>query len=214
MPQLQVVIASTRPGRAGLPIGRWAAETAAKHGGFDVELVDLEEMRLPLLDEPHHPRMRRYMKDHTLRWSKKVSVADAFVFVTPEYNYGPPPSLLNAIDFLHDEWAYKPVAFVSYGGVAAGLRSVQALKQVVTTLRMVPIPEGVAIPFVFEHLSPSGLQLPPRVTASVGPMVDELLRWTNALEELRNSPLPSAPPPLPSAPLPPPDGRDLAVGAP
>ena len=157
MPQLQVIIASTRPGRAGLPIGRWAAEAAAEHGGFDVELVDLEEMRLPLLDEPNHPRMRKYTKEHTLRWSEKVSAADAFLFVTPEYNYGPPPALLNAVNFLHDEWAYKPAAFVSYGGVAAGLRSVQALKQVLTTLRMVPIPEGVAIPFVFEHLSPAGL---------------------------------------------------------
>ena len=206
MPQLQVVIASTRPGRVGLPIGRWAAEAAAEHGGFDVELVDLEEMRLPLHDEPHHPRMRRYTKDHTLRWSEKVSAADAFVFVTPEYNYGPPPALLNAIDFLHDEWAYKPVAFVSYGGVAAGLRSVQALKQVVTTLRMVPIPEGVAIPFVFEHLSPTGLKPPPPVPAAVGPMLDELLRWTNALRDLRNGPPPPPPPP-------PPAGRDLAVGA-
>jgi len=102
VPQLQVVIASTRPGRAGLPIGRWAAEAAAEHGGFGVELVDLEEMRLPLLDEPNHPRMRRYTKEHTLRWSEKVSGADAFLFVTPEYNYGPPPALLNAVNFLHD----------------------------------------------------------------------------------------------------------------
>ena len=206
MPQLQVVIASTRPGRAGLPIGRWAAEAAAEHGGFDVELVDLEEMRLPLLDEPNHPRMRRYTKEHTLRWSEKVSGADAFLFVTPEYNYGPPPALLNAVNFLHDEWAYKPAAFVSYGGVAAGLRSVQALKQVLTTLRMVPIPEGVAIPFVFEHLSPAGLTPPPPVAAAVGPMLDELLRWTNALTELRNSP-----PPQP--PSPPPAGRGMPVGA-
>ena len=206
MPQLQVVIASTRPGRAGLPIGQWAAEAAAKHGGFDVELVDLEEMRLPLLDEPHHPRMGQYTKDHTLRWSEKVSAADAFVFVTPEYNYGPPPALLNAVNFLYAEWAYKPAAFVSYGGVAAGLRSVQVLKQVLTTLRMVPIPEGVAIPFVFEHLSPTGLTPPPPAAAAVGPMLDELLRWTNALQDLRNSPPPSAPPP-PSA------GRGMAVGA-
>jgi NAD(P)H-dependent FMN reductase len=205
VPQLQVVIASTRPGRAGLPVGRWAAEAAAKHGGFNVELVDLEETRLPLLDEPHHPRMRRYTKDHTRRWSETVSRADAFLFVTPEYNYGPPPALLNAVNFLHDEWAYKPVAFVSYGGVAAGLRSVQAVKQVLTTLRMVPIPEGVAIPFVFEHLSATGLTPPAPVAAAVDPMLDELLRWTSALHDLRKSP--------PPAPPPPPSGRGLAVKA-
>lgn len=206
MPLLQVVIASTRPGRAGLPIGQWAAEAAAKHGGFDVELVDLASMQLPLHDEPHHPRTGQYTKEHTRRWSEKVGAADAFVFVTPEYNYGPPPALLNAVNFLYAEWAYKAVAFVSYGGVAAGLRSVQALKQVLTTLRMMPIPDGVALPFVFQHLGADGLTPPPPITAAVSPMLDELLRWTDALEYLRNSPLPAppAPPPAINASGPPP----------
>jgi hypothetical protein len=79
--------------------------------------------------------------------------------------------------------------------VAAGLRSVQVLKQVVTTLRMVPIPEGVAIPFVFRHLGPEGFTPPPPATGAVAPMLDELLRWTDALKDLRNSPLPAPPPP-------------------
>jgi len=63
---------------------------------------------------------------------------------------------------------------------------------------MVPIPEGVAIPFVFEHLSPTGLTPPAAAVAEVGPMLDELLRWTNALKDLRNSPPPAAPPPPPA----------------
>lgn len=208
MPHLQVLIGSTRPGRVGLPVGRWAAEAAAQHGGFDVELVDLADMELPLLDEPNHPRMSQYTRDHTRRWSEKVATADAFVFVAPEYNYGPPPALINALDYLYAEWAYKPVAFVSYGGVAAGLRSVQVLKQVVTTLRMVPIPEGVAIPFVFQHLGPEGFTPPSPVTGAVAPMLDELLRWTDALKDLRHSPLPAPP----SPPGPPP-GPTPAAGA-
>ena len=65
-----------------------------------------------------------------------MEAADAFVFVTPEYNHGYPASLKNAIDYLNQEWRYKPVGFVSYGGVAAGTRSVEQLQQVVTAVKL------------------------------------------------------------------------------
>ena len=76
------------------------------------------------------------MNPHTHEWSEQVDAADAFVFVTPEYNHGYPASLKNAIDYLHHEWRYKPVGFVSYGGVAAGTRSVEQLQQVVTAVKL------------------------------------------------------------------------------
>jgi NAD(P)H-dependent FMN reductase len=129
MPKLHVILASTRPGRAGEPIADWFVERAAAHGAFDVELVDLAEVALPFMDEPNHPRLRRYTHEHTKAWSARVDSADAFVFVTPEYNYGLTAPLKNAIDYLHFEWQHKPVGFVSYGGVAAGTRAVQMLKQ-------------------------------------------------------------------------------------
>src|SRR3954467_4525184 len=145
--KLQVLIASTRPGRVGGKIGAWAFEAAKKHGKFDVELVDLVEVNLPIFDEPKHPRLRQYEHEHTKRWSAIVERADAFVFVTPEYNFGPPPSLLNAMDFLYVEWNYKPVAFVSYGGMSGGVRAVQVAKNTATTLKMAPLYEAVNIPF-------------------------------------------------------------------
>ena len=61
--------------------------------------------------------------------SASVAAADAFVIVTPEYNYGPPPSLINAFDYVYKEWNYKAAGFVSYGGVSGGLRAVQMEKQ-------------------------------------------------------------------------------------
>lgn len=203
MAKLQIIVGSTRPGRAALPIATWVAEQAREHGGLDVDLVDVAEFDLPVLDEPLMPRLEKYEHDHTRRWSAKIDEADAFVFVTPEYNYGPSVALLNAVDYLHREWGYKPVAFVSYGGVAAGLRSVQAMKQVVTTLRMMPIPEGVSVPFVMQHLSPDGFAPPPGAAAAAGPMFDELVRWTEALHDLRHGPPPPPPPPPPGAPVPP-----------
>lgn len=156
MPKLNVVVASTRPGRIGYPVAQWFVDLAREHGGFDVELVDLAEVNLPLLDEPNHPRLGQYVHDHTKRWSASVDAADAFVFVTPEYNYGMPASLKNAIDYLHTEWQYKPVGFVSYGGISAGTRAVQMTKQVVTTLKMTSAAEAVSIPFVSQFLDDDG----------------------------------------------------------
>jgi NAD(P)H-dependent FMN reductase len=187
MRTLQIIIASTRPGRIGLPVAQWIHDVAVKHGAFDhVDLVDLAEWNLPFMDEPDHPRFRRYEHQHTRDWSAKIGQADAFVIVMPEYNYGFTAPLKNAIDYLHQEWAYKPVGLVSYGGVAAGTRAAQMIKQVLTTLKMMPLPEAVHIPFVVQILDDDGAIRPNEVmdTASVA-MLDELAPWTDALAALR-----------------------------
>jgi NAD(P)H-dependent FMN reductase len=187
MLKLYVIVASTRPGRQGTSVGKWFDEVARKHAGFDVELIELAEVDLPLLDEPHHPRLRKYEHEHTKRWSARIDAADAFVFVTPEYNYSAPPSLLNAIDYLLHEWTYKPVGFVSYGGVSAGLRSVQMTKQTVTAVGMVPLKEAVSIPFSAQYVnSETGVFDPGEVQVKAGnTMLDELLKWATALKAMR-----------------------------
>lgn len=187
MPLLQVIIVSTREGRVGAPIGHWFHEHAKRHGQFDVELIDLATVNLPLLDEPNHPRMQQYQHEHTKAWSATVGRADAYVFVTPEYNYSAPPSLINALDYLYAEWNYKPVAFVSYGGISGGLRGVQTTKQTATTLRMMAIPEGVPVPFFTQFIDQaSGLfQATEAHDKSANMMLDELVRWADALKPMR-----------------------------
>jgi NAD(P)H-dependent FMN reductase len=186
MPQLMIVIASTRPGRIGLPVAEWFMQRAVGHGGFEVGLVDLAVLQLPLLDEPAHPRLRTYTKEHTRQWSTLVEEADAFVFVTAEYNHGYPAALKNAIDYLHNEWHYKPLGFVSYGGVAAGTRAVQQLKQVVAAIKLVAVVEAVNIPFVAQFLDDQGVvQANDVMEQAADAMLDELLRVQAALRPLR-----------------------------
>jgi NAD(P)H-dependent FMN reductase len=185
MPTLTVVIASTRPGRAGEPIAHWFTDFAKAHSEFDVQVADLAEINLPLLDEPHHPRLRRYTKEHTKRWSSLIDASDAFVIVTPEYNHGYPGSLKNAIDYLHHEWQYKPVGFVSYGGVAAGTRAVQLLKPVVAALKMFAIPENVHIPFHPQFIKDGVFTPNAEIEQGAQAMLDELLRVEGALHPLR-----------------------------
>jgi NAD(P)H-dependent FMN reductase len=185
-PVLQIIIASTRPGRVGPSVASWINERAIAHGGFDVELVDLAEVNLPMFDEPKHPRFGQYVHQHTKDWSATIKRADAFIFVIPEYNYGFNAAIKNAIDYLNAEWQHKPVGFVSYGGVAAGTRAVQMLKQVVTTLKMVPMFDAVNIPFVQQFLDEDRKLQPNDImeTAATA-MLDELVRWTGSLRTLR-----------------------------
>ena len=187
MPRLQIFIVSTRPARKGTVVAGWFEQQARHHGKFDVEVVDLAQVNLPMMDEPEHPRLRKYQHEQTRAWSARVEQADAFVFVTPEYNFSTPPSLVNALDYLVVEWAYKPVGFVSYGGVSAGLRSVQMTKLLVTALKMMPMAEAVSIPF-FANLidSDTGAFDPgPHQAKAATVVLDELLRWTEALKVLR-----------------------------
>ncbi|WP_106586180.1 NADPH-dependent FMN reductase [Murinocardiopsis flavida] len=187
MSKLEIIIASTRPGRVGPQVGRWIEDAAGAHGGFsEVEMVDLAEVDLPFMNEPHHPRLGQYTHDHTRRWSEKVAEADAFAFVMPEYNYGYNAELKNAIDYLHHEWKYKPVGLVSYGGVAAGTRAAQMIKQVVTTLKMTPVFEAVSIPFVSQFLAEDGTLTPnEEMQTAAKAMLEELARTESALRPLR-----------------------------
>jgi len=182
-----VVTAATRPARKGGAVAEWALAQARAHGKFEIEPVDLAIVNLPLFDEPKHPRLRQYKHDHSKEWSATIERADAFVFVTPEYNYAPPPGLVNALDYLVLEWGYKPVAFVSYGGVSGGTRSVQVAKLMVTGLKIMPMVEAVNFPFVANLLNKdTGAFEPPAAQEDAARvMLDELMRWAEALKPMR-----------------------------
>ncbi|WP_106396618.1 NADPH-dependent FMN reductase [Actinocorallia populi] len=185
LPRLQVIVGSTRPGRAGGPVAEWFAGYARDHGGFEVEVVDLAELDLPMYDEPNHPATGNYVNEHTRRWSALASRAQAYVMVTPEYNNGYPAVLKNAIDYLNREWRYKPVGFVSYGGVSAGTRAVGQLRQVLTTVKMFPIPDAVHIPFVGQSIRDGRFEAGEAAVGGAKAMLDELLLIVDRLIPLQ-----------------------------
>jgi NAD(P)H-dependent FMN reductase len=187
MPKLGVVVASVREGRAGRPVADWFIEQARTHGHFDVDDVDLKVVNLPMFAERNHPRLHQYESEHQKAWAARVESLDAFVFVAPEYNYSTAPPLLNALDYLLAEWRYKAVGLVSYGGISAGLRAAQMVKQTVAALKMVAIPEAVSIPFIGQAIDKDTgvFKATESQNKSAGAMLDELTRWTAALAPLR-----------------------------
>jgi NAD(P)H-dependent FMN reductase len=131
-------------------------------------------------------RVRQYTHQHTKDWSALVDAADAFIFVTPEYNYAFNAALKNAIDYVYNEWHNKAAGIVSYGGIAAGTRATQMLKQVLTSLKIMPVPEAVNIPFVTQHLDEDRrFKATEMMDASATAMLDEVLKWTESLAPLR-----------------------------
>jgi NAD(P)H-dependent FMN reductase len=184
-PRLDIIVASTRPGRIGLPVAGWFRDQALAYGGFEVQWVDLAEWDLPFMDEPHHPRLRQYTQEHTRRWSAHVNGADAFVMVTPEYNHGFTAPLKNAIDYLIHEWAYKPVGFVSYGGMAAGTRAVQMLKPILSDLNMTPVATAVNVAHVEQFITDGTFAPPDSLRGSALAMLAEIERVEALLRPTR-----------------------------
>jgi NAD(P)H-dependent FMN reductase len=113
--RIYVIIRSTRPNRIGRQIAEWVLRNIPLSKVFDAELLDRKDWPLPLNDEPGIPATGVYAHELTRAWSRKIAAADGYIFVTPQYNWGYPAALKNALDHLFKEWNGKPAVIVSYG---------------------------------------------------------------------------------------------------
>jgi len=184
MLRIAIIIGSTRPGRNGEAVAKWAHGIAAKRPTAEYELVDIKEFNLPLLDEPVPPSIGKYSKDHTKAWAARIASFDAYVFVTPEYNHAPPGALKNAIDFLYAEWNNKAAGFVSYGS-AGGTRAVEHLRLIMAEVQIATVRSQVMLSLSsdFENYSvftPRGHQ-----EAALQTTLDQVEAWGGALKKLR-----------------------------
>jgi len=133
-----VICGSVRPTRICTDIARWVMQGLPPDGALELELVELADWPLPMDDEPGVPARDPYVHAHTQAWSRKISEAAAYVFVTPQYNWGYPAALKNALDHLYREWSGKPAIIVTYGFHGGGKCAAQ-LRQVLNGLHMRPV---------------------------------------------------------------------------
>jgi len=185
-PHLQIIVTSTRPGRKGPIMAEWLKNYAIADGRFDVELVDIVDVNLPLYDEPNHPHQHEYIHDHTKRWSKIAAQGDSYIFVMPEYDYTPASSFINAVTYLSREWQYKGVSFLGYGGVSGGARAIAVARNMMVAVRAVPISDSINIPNYFEHFDEEGIFHPNSLIEQSGKTVlDELYKVEHGLKIIR-----------------------------
>jgi NAD(P)H-dependent FMN reductase len=168
-------------------VARWIVDLAAHRDDIDVELVDLRDFPLPFFESPVPPKRRLPDDPQIQAWAAKVAEADGYVIVTPEYNYGYPAVLKNALDHLYYEWNDKPVAFVGYGAVSGGLRAVMQLRQVVVELGLVQTHDQVTIPRVFAAFGEDGQPVDEVLPQLATAMWDEVAEWALLLQAKRDS---------------------------
>lgn len=167
---LALIYGSAREGRFGDRVMAWVTHRLAGHGGFGFDVVD--------------PADAQSVKPASL--APRIAAADAFLFVTPEYNHSYPAPLKALIDSLKEEWAAKPAAFVSYGGSSGGLRAVEHLRGVLAELDMVGIRETVSFANAWEQFDGEGrLGDGGRAARAFDRMLSRLGWWAAALRQAR-----------------------------
>ncbi|MFK2901852.1 NAD(P)H-dependent oxidoreductase [Dyella jejuensis] len=134
-PVVLLIMGSQRSGRVCPQIAQWIAQIGEACTDLAFEVVDLADWPLPVDDEPELPHRGSYRQPHTQAWSEKISAAAAVAFVSPQYNWGYPAPLKNAIDHLYGEWRGKPAAIITYGGHGGG-KCAEQLRQVAAGLKM------------------------------------------------------------------------------
>lgn len=186
--KIGVVISTTRPTRVGDKVAQWFLnQDAVKNSpDLDFELIDLKELDLPFLSEPESPSTGNYTQAKTIAWSKKVTSLDGLVFVTAEYNNGPPAPLKNAIDTVYHEWDRKPVAFVGYGSYGAA-RAVEQLADITAKVGMAPLLKTfIGILHPWDSIHDDGTIDPAFVQGNIEAFVANLAWWTQALAAPKN----------------------------
>ncbi|MFJ2603937.1 NADPH-dependent FMN reductase [Streptomyces sp. NPDC087425] len=175
-----LVIGSNRHGRFGPVVADWLLTHLRGHPDLTVEVVDVAETPLPMTLE-QNPETRATLATVT----PGLAAADAFVVLTPEYNHSVPAGLKNLIDWHYAEWRAKPVALVSYGGLAGGLRAVEHLRQIFAELHAVTVRDTVSFHNAGASFTDGHLIDPTAPDAAAKTMLDQLVWWGRALKEAR-----------------------------
>lgn len=186
MVNIKIIVGSTRPGRFNVQPASWIARLAKEHKDLNVELLDLKDFNLPLLDEDNTPMMGQYEKEYTKKWAEKIAEADGIIMVTPEYNHSTSGALKNAIDYLYQEWNFKPVAFVSYGSAAGGSRAVEHLRGIAAELKMYDIREQVLLSNYWNHLNENGeFEFSESHDTEATALLDQIGFWAAIMKDAR-----------------------------
>jgi NAD(P)H-dependent FMN reductase len=193
MPVITVILGSIREKRFGESVAKWIFEQAQQRKDVEWRFVDLRDFPMPFFDQatiPGWPGRAPYDHPVVKKWTAAIAASDGFIIVSPEYNYGPPGTLKNAIDWVYPEWNRKAVGFVSYGSTG-GARCIQQLREISVELQLAPSRYSVYIPpaGMYAHLM-GGDPAPAFKEAEqqVPRFLDDLTWWTTTLKAAREKP--------------------------
>ena len=187
--QILVLYGSYRSDRMGIRLANFIVSRLRSRGA-DVELIDAKAFGLPMLD-----RMYKEFEPGTAppameALATKIKTADAFVFVTGEYNWGMQPGLKNLTDHFLEEWFWRPAAIVSYSaGRVAGARASTTWHGTLSEMGMVVVSSTLAVGPIANTLDANGEPIGPSGEAlqqAFPRFADDLAWWTEAAKAQRS----------------------------
>jgi len=187
--RVPVFYGSYRSDRMGIRLAYYLV-AGLKGRGADAELIDAKAIGLPMLDRMYKEYPRGSAPEALERLATTIRAADAFVFVTGEYNWGVQPGLKNLTDHFLEEWFWRPAGIASYSaGRISGARSCLQWHGTLSEMGMVVISSAVTVGPIGEALSPEG-----KPTGAAGAaldrafprFVDDLFWWAEAAKLQRS----------------------------
>ena len=184
-PHIQVILGSTREGRFGTTVAEWFMSIVREREDFHAELIDLRDWPLPFFDTANPPSSGEIAPE-ARNWSAKISEADGYVIITPEYNRGIPAVLKNALDYLWYEWNNKPLGLVGYGGAAGGARALANLRLIAMELEMAPVRVEVTLVSARRIFDENGNLKEPHYVDKANQMLDQVVAWAHGFKAMRH----------------------------
>ncbi|KAE8157707.1 flavo protein-like protein [Aspergillus tamarii] len=136
-----ILIGSSRRVRVGPSVTQFIKNTipASRANNIDIDTVDISKFNLPIFDEAvipaQVPAQAQFAHEHSKAWNAEIEKYDGYIIVSPEYNFGVPGGLKNAIDYLYHSWTGKPVLIIAYGG-GGGQHASDALKTILNGMKL------------------------------------------------------------------------------
>ncbi len=143
--RILIFYGSYRSDRQGIRLADWLVRAYAERGA-SAELIDAKALDLPMLDRMYKEYPKGEAPPALEALAEKIRMADAFVFVTGEYNWGVQPGLKNLTDHFLEEWFWRPAAIASYSaGRFAGARAGLAWHGILSEMGMVVVSSTIAV---------------------------------------------------------------------
>jgi NAD(P)H-dependent FMN reductase len=181
--RILVLYGSYRSDRSGIRFAKFLVRSFSERGD-DAELIDAKQIGLPMLDRMYKEHAAGSAPPAMEALAHKIRAADAFVFVTGEYNWGMQPGLKNLTDHYLEEWFWRPAAIASYSaGRIAGARSGFLWHGTLSEMGMVVISSTLAVGPVTQALDENGLatgDLGQNLAKAFSRFADDLAWWTEA----------------------------------
>jgi NAD(P)H-dependent FMN reductase len=183
-----VLYGSYRRDRMGIRLARFLVQGLAARGET-AELIDAQAVGLPMLDRMYKEHAPGTAPAAMETLARKIRAADAFVFVTGEYNWGVQPGLKNLTDHFLEEWFWRPAAVASYSaGRLAGARANTAWHGILSEMGMVVISSTLGVGPIGEALdedaAPQG-HAGAALARAFPRFADDLAWWTEAARAQR-----------------------------